>query len=338
MQLGAVIIVLALGFIPSHAQPASAKLGHASMPSLTWANPVMAGADPHAIIISNTFWVYPTWTLRGEQQFYAFSSTNLVDWQRHGPVLDFKNIPWIKEDGAPLHYAWAPAIFSTNGNFYFYYSVGPQNPTAARLGVAVGASPAGPFKDSGKPLLTGGNGFEAIDPFVFRDPKSNSTFLYVGGSAGATLRVFELNSDMITFAREIPVKTPEKFTEAVSMHFHGGVYYLTYSHGVWRHSSYSVHYSTSDSPTGPWTYRGAILTSDETRKGPGHHSFLQDPRSGDWFIFYHRWENQTGDGPYRGSRQVCIERIEHDAEGLIRPIKMSAASTSRTRTVSTELR
>ena len=55
-----------------------------------------------------------------------------------------------------------------------------------------------------------------------------------------------------------------------------------------------------------------ILKSDETRKGPGHHSFLQDPRSGDWFIFYHRWENQSGDGPYRGSRQVCIDRLEYD--------------------------
>jgi hypothetical protein len=39
---------------------------------------------------------------------------------------------------------------------------------------------------SGKPLVTGGNGFEAIDPMVFVDPKTKTPYLYAGGSAGAT--------------------------------------------------------------------------------------------------------------------------------------------------------
>ena len=295
-------------------------------------NPIMPGADPHAIVLGDTIWVYPTWSERGQQQFFAFSTTNLVHWQRHGPVLDFKDVNWINDDGAPVHYPWAPGIFATNGRFYFYYSVGPQNPTPSRLGVAVGNSPAGPFVDSGKPLLTGGNGFEAIDPMVFHDPTSGKVLLYAGGSAGAKLRVFELDRDLVSFAREIPVETPHKFTEAVFVHYHEGRYYISYSHGGWRHSSYSVHYSSSESPTGPWTYHGTILTSDETRKGPGHHSFLKDPRTGQWLIFYHRWENQTGDGPYRGFRQICVDPIEHDAEGLIRPVKMtSGTSVERSR-------
>jgi beta-xylosidase len=184
----------------------------------------------------------------------------------------------------------------------------------------VGNSPAGPFRDSGQPLLTGGDGFEAIDPMAFTDPKSGVTYLYVGGSAGAKLRVFEMSRDLVSFTREIPVETPPQFTEGAFMHFHNGRYYLSYSHGSWRHSSYSVHYATSDSPTGPWHYRGAILTSDATRKGPGHHSFIQDPITGDWRIVYHRWENQTGDGPYRGTRQICVDRLTYDADGLIKPI------------------
>ena len=76
-------------------------------------------------------------------------------------------------------------------------------------------------------------------------------------------------------------------------------------------------------PTGPWTYRGAILTSDATHKGPGHHSFIKSDVSGQWYIVYHRWENQKGDGPYRGSRQVCIDKLEYDADGLIKPIVMT---------------
>jgi beta-xylosidase len=286
-------------------------------------NPVMRGADPHAVVISNTFWVFPTFSERGRQQFFSFSSTNLVDWERHGPVLDFEDVVWIKDDGAPTHFAWAPGVLPANGKFYFYYSVGPQNPTAARLGVAVGGSLTGPFIDLGKPLFKGGNGFEAIDPIAFRDPKSGKVLLYAGGSAGAKLKVFELDADLVSIAREIPVETPPKFTEGAFMHYHERHYYLSYSHGGWRDSSYSVHYASSESPTGPWIYHGAILTSDATHKGPGHHSFVKDPRDDRWLIFYHRWENQTGNGPYRGSRQICIDRVEYDGEGLIRPVVMT---------------
>jgi beta-xylosidase len=325
IRITTILLFLAFAIPASRAEEAVSVSTVAKLPA-KWTNPVMPGADPHAMVVGNTIWIYPTWSERGRQHFFAFSSTNLVDWQRHGPVLGFRDVAWINDDGALVHYAWAPAVFATNGKIYFYYSVGPQNPTAARLGVAVGNSPSGPFVDSGKPLLTGGGGFEAIDPMVFRDPKSDKVFLYAGGSAGAKLRVFELNSDLVSFAREISVETPPKFTEGAFVHYHEGRYYLSYSHGGWRHSSYSVHYSSSDSPTGPWTYHGAILTSDATRKGPGHHSFIKDPRTGEWLILYHRWENQTGDGPYRGSRQICIDRVEHDDEGLIRPVVMTGGS------------
>lgn len=291
--------------------------------SINFANPVMTAADPHAVVLGNTVWVYPTWNDGKGERFFAFSSTNLKRWERHGPLLDLAEVNWVDDDGAARHHAWAPSLLPHNGKFYFYYSVGPQNPTPSRLGVAVSDSPQGPFRDSGKPLLTGGNGFEAIDPMAFHDPVSGKAFLYAGGSAGAKLRVFELAPDMVSFAREIPVETPPQFTEGAFMHHHDGRYYLSYSHGSFRHASYSVHYSTSESPTGPWTYRGAILRSDESRKGPGHHSFIRDPKTGEWLIFYHRWENQSGDGPYRGARRMCIDKVEYEANGLIRPISMS---------------
>jgi beta-xylosidase len=287
-------------------------------------NPFLRAADPHVLVFGNTFWLYPTYSgRRSAEEFYAFSSTNLCDWQRHGPVLQFKDIPWIKADGQPRHGAWAPGVMERGGRFYFYYSVGPQNVTPSRIGVAVGDHPAGPFKDSGKPLLTGGNGFEAIDPMVFTDAKSGQAYFYAGGSAGAKLRVFELNADWTSIAREVPVATPTNFTEGAFMHAHNGRYFLSYSHGGWQDSSYSVHYATADTPTGPWKYRGAILTSNDQHKGPGHHSFVSDPRSGAWLIFYHRWNHAAGRGPFRGSREVCVERLELDAAGLIKPVVMS---------------
>ena len=165
----------------------------------------LPGADPHAVVAGNTVWLYPTWNdgTPGER-FFAFSSTNLVDWKRHGPVLDFRDVSWIGDDGAPRHHAWAPSVIARNGRWYFYFSVGPQHPTPARIGVAVGDQPQGPFRDSGRPLLTGGDGFEAIDPMVFTDPATDRCLLYAGGSAGARLRVFELETNLVRIAKELP--------------------------------------------------------------------------------------------------------------------------------------
>ena len=287
-------------------------------------NPIFPGADPHAVVAGNTVWLYPTWNdgTPGER-FFAFSSTNLTDWKRHGPVLDFRDVAWIGDDGAPKHHAWAPSVIERKGRWYFYFSVGPQHPTPARIGVAVGDQPQGPFRDSGRPLLTGGDGFEAIDPMVFADPATDRCLLYAGGSAGARLRVFELETNLVRIAKELPVATPPQFTEGVFMHHHAGHYHLTYSHGGWRDASYSVHYATAPSPTGPWEYRGVLLSSDGSHKGPGHHAFFQDPRTGEWLVAYHRWEGQTGDGPYHGSRQVCVDRVTYDADGYLHPITMT---------------
>src|SRR3546814_1093950 len=84
--------------------------------------------------------------------------------------------PIVDDGGAPSHGLWAPDMLAANGRYYFYYSIGPQHPTPSRLGVATCEAPAGPCIDSGQPLLTGGGGFEAIDPMVFADAKSGKTY------------------------------------------------------------------------------------------------------------------------------------------------------------------
>jgi beta-xylosidase len=285
-------------------------------------NPIFTAADPHAVIIDKRVWIYPTGG-GPPTEFFAWSSGDLVHWKQHGPVFRLRDAAWIKDDGAPNHWAWAPCTIEDCGRYFFYYSVGPQNPTPSRIGVAVSDAPAGPFKDSSKPLLTGDRGFEAIDPFVFRDPKTRKAYLYAGGSAGAKLRTFELNADLVSIAREVSTATPEKFTEGAFVHVWKDRYYLSYSHGNWKDHTYSVHYSISDSPEGPWRYKGAILTSDRKHKGPGHHSLIRMQDSGRWFIIYHRWNRREGDGPYDGSRETCIDSLEHAPDGSIRTVKMS---------------
>lgn len=280
-------------------------------------NPILIGADPHAALIDGRIYLYPTSGPRS--RFYVYSSSDLVNWQRHGPILDFRQIGWIP----PRKSGWAPAIIEKNGTFYFYYSAGPK---PSHIGIARSSSPTGPFTDSGRPLLSdnGDPAFEAIDPMVFADPNSGRYYLYAGGSAGATLRVFELTDDLIGLKKEIPVQTPPEFTEGVFMHYRNDTYYLSYSHGSWRDSTYSVHYAIAKTPLGPWEYRGAILTSNDTFKGPGHHSILYNPSADRWYIFYHRWENVRDDGPYRGRRKIAVDILEYESDGRIKPVIMTS--------------
>lgn len=292
-------------------------------------------ADPHAMVEDGTVYIYPT---HGQWQgkFYAFSSKDLVNWQKHGPILEFKDIDWLPEKKRP----WAPGIIKKDGKYYFYYSAGPM---PSNIGVAVSDSPVGPFKDAGVALVKDqnqhkdpakrkGRRFEAIDPMTYKDPKSGKYYLYAGGSAGSTLRVFELNDDLISIKEEIKVETPKKFTEGAFIHYHNGMYHFTYSHGRFNKDSYSVYYSTSETPVGPWTFRGNLMKSDDNFKGPGHHSIIKNEKTGKWYMVYHRWENVEGKGPYRkpgNPRKTAIEELFYDENGLIKPIKMTAKGVGK---------
>ena len=283
----------------------------------TTGNPILRGAaDPHAAVFGDRLYAYPT---TGGGQFRAYSSSNLGDWRDEGVILDFGDVSWTNSGNS-----WAPAMHRRGDDYFFYYSVG--GPTSY-IGVATGSSPTGPFTDKGSPLLSDDTGFgpqfEAIDPMVFEDPASGKTYLYAGGSRGSSLRVFELGDDLTSIERQVAVDTPSFFTEGAFMHERDGTYYLSYSSGRWYGDDYSVHYATSDSPVGPWTYRSEILTKNDEDKGPGHHSFFVHPDNDETYIVYHRWEDRFTDGTYDGARDTAIELVSYDASGLINPIALT---------------
>ena len=279
-------------------------------------NPVMAGADPDILLVDNKVWIYDT--SGGRQYFYAYSSNDLVTWQTHDPILNIDDASWMPTN----KYAWAPGIHKKNETYYLYYSAGPK---PSYIGVATSSSPGGPFEDSGAPLLAdnGESGFEAIDAMVFTDPQTDISYFYAGGSAGSKLRVFQLNPNMTSFHHEIIVDTPPMFTEGAFMHYRNGIYYMSYSHGRYNNDTYSVHYCTAPSPTGPWTYEGPVLVSDYRHKGPGHHSFLYNAAMDQWYIFYHRWNNQTGTSDYSGGRKIAIENMYYNPGGTIVPFALT---------------
>lgn len=297
-------------------------------------NPVLEGfyADPD-IIYSNKnekYYLYPTsdgfhgW---GGYYFKTFSSENLIDWKDEGVILDLKkDVSWGDRN------AWAPTITEKKikGQYkYFYYFTAAQ-----KIGVAVADNPAGPFVDSGKPLIDskpeGVTGGQEIDPAVFNDPKSGKSYLYWGNGY---LAVTELNEDMVSIKpNTTKILTPADgtFREGIFVIYRNGTYYFLWSENDTRSPDYRVRYGTSDSPTGTIQIPedNLILTKDPSKGiyGTGHNSVLQIPGKDEWYIVYHRFPYP--DGIHMGDaagfhREVCIDRMYFDEQGRIIPVKPS---------------
>ncbi|KAJ1324289.1 arabinoxylan arabinofuranohydrolase [Microdochium nivale] len=97
-----------------------------------------------------------------------------------------------------------------------------------------------------------------------------------------------------------------RFFEAAWTHKHNGTYYFSYSTG----DTHFLAYATSDSPLGPFTYRGKIL--DPVLGWTTHHSIVKF--EGRWWLFYHDCELSGGKNHLRN---VKCREIFYDAEGGI---------------------
>lgn len=288
-------------------------------------NPVFPGwyADPEGIIFKNTYWVYPTFSAPYNKQVFldAFSSPDLVNWTKHPHILDTGSIKWARRA------MWAPAIIEKEGRYYLFFGANDIQSDAeyGGIGVAVADNPAGPFKDHlGKPLVDKfHNGAQPIDQFVFKDADGQYYLIYGGWRH---CNIAKLNTEFTGFIpyadgsifKEI---TPPGYVEGPFMFIRNGKYYFMWSEGGWTGPDYSVAYSVADSPFGPFKRIGKILQQDPAiATGAGHHSVIHDPAKDNWYIVYHRRPLGETDG---NSRVTCIDRMYFDAEGLIKPVKIT---------------
>lgn len=77
---------------------------------------------------------------------------------------------------------------------------------------------------------------------------------------------------------------------------------------------------------GPFERIGKILQQDPAvATGAGHHSVLQAPRSGTWYIVYHRRPLGETD---RNHRVVCIDELRFDEKGLILPVRITRSGVA----------
>ena len=321
---GAVALAaLLIAGIPGHR--ASAQAAAPATNSQTSGNPIFPGwyADPEAKVFGKQYWIYPTYSAAyGRQTFFdAFSSPDLVHWTKHTNIMDTNTVPWARRA------VWAPAVAEKNGRYYIFFGANDiQNDRQlGGLGVAVADRPDGPFKDLlGKPLIGEfHNGAQPIDPFVFRD-NDGKYYMTYGGWRHCNICL--LNDDFTGFIpfpdgttfKEI---TPQGYVEGSVLLRRGDKYYFMWSEGGWTGPNYSVAYAVSDSPLGPFKRIGKILQQDpNVATGAGHHSVIKVPDQDTYFIVYHRRPLGETDGNHR---VTCIDRMEFDADGLIKPVKIT---------------
>jgi beta-xylosidase len=307
------------------------SVGQSPAPAPRSGNPILPGwyADPEVRVFENEYWIYPTYSAPYDKQTFldAFSSKDLVAWTKHARVLDVADVPWARRA------LWAPSVVHKDGWYYLFFGANDiQNDRqVGGIGVARARRPAGPFKDHlGKPLIDRfHNGAQPIDQFVFKD-RDGAFYIVYGGWRHCN--VAKLNDDFTglvplpdgTLFKEI---TPKGYVEGAFMLLKDGKYYFMWSEGGWTGPEYAVAYAVGPSPFGPFERVGKILQQDPAvATGAGHHSVLQAPRSGKWYIVYHRRPLGERDPNHR---VVCIDELRFDDKGMIGPVVITKDGVPR---------
>ena len=288
-------------------------------------NPVFEGwyADPEGAVLDGQYWIFPTYSARYEDQIFmdAFSSKNLVDWQKHPRIIDTTAVKWANKA------MWAPAIIEKGGRYFLFFAANDIQNDNEKGGIGIGVSdkPGGPYKDYlGKPLLDKfHNGAQPIDQFVFHDQDGTYYMIYGGWRHCNIVKLKEDFTGFLPYPDGSVFKeiTPQGYVEGPFMFIRKGKYYFMWSEGGWTGPNYQVAYAIADSPFGPFQRIGVVLKQDpEVATGAGHHSMLNIPGTDEWYIVYHRRPLGETNGNHR---VTCIDRIYFDENGMIKPVKMT---------------
>jgi hypothetical protein len=230
---------------------------------------------------------------------------------------------------------WAPSIIKhpSNGNYYLTYSI------HSRTFIASSSSPAGPWVDANgmvanNPLFQDSSIWgqaDAYDGQLFVD--GEKVYLTFGGWGNGgilslkfddTKKVSVDNGDVSMVDTSISGGIKYKrfnnddlrnYNEASFMFKRNEIYYLMWTPGGSQGSS--IHYATSDSPTGRFTYKGAVLSSDNDLGilGPAHNSVFSV--NGKYYISYHRQHYPFIDS----KRQACLDEMSFNNDGTIKVVK-----------------
>ena len=264
-------------------------------------------ADPAPMVYNDTVFLY---TGHDEDDAFGFkmqnwllyTSTDMVNWTDHGVVASLKDFKWVNTDNG----AWASQCIYRNGKFYLYCPM----PNGVGIGVLVSDSPYGPFKDTiGKPLVK--NSIHDIDPTVFIDDDGQA-YMYWGNP---DLYYIRLNEDMVSYSGEIVTEStkPDNYQEGPWVWKHNGHYYLAYASTCCPEG---IGYAMSNSPTGPWEYKGMIVDASEKTRG-NHPGIIE--YKGKSYCFGHSYDLlKLTTSKFYERRSVDMDEIVYNPDGTIK--------------------
>lgn len=215
-------------------------------------------ADPAPMVYNDTVFLYTTHDEDDADGFkmidwLLYTSTDMVNWTDHGAVASLKDFKWNPRDNG----AWAEQVVERDGKFYMYCPIHGNG-----IGVLVADNPYGPFTDPiGKPLVWQKEHWSDIDPTVLIDDDGQA-YMYWGNP---DLYCVRLNRDMISTSGEI-IKFPriEDYQEGPWAWKRNGKYYMAFASTCCPEG---LGYAMSESPLGPWEYRGHIMNHTERTRG-----------------------------------------------------------------------
>ena len=276
-------------------------------------------ADPTARVFNNKVYLFPSHDIPapiGQRQdwfcmedYHVFSSEDLTEWTDHGVILSQQDVPWGKPDGYSM---WAPDCVFKNGKYYFYYPNAPREGRGFAIGVAIADQPEGPYTPEKESI----KGVGGIDPCVLIDD-DGAAYLYWSGMG---IRGGRLKENMTELANgsQVMEGLPEGFKEGPFVFKRDGRYYLTFPWVRKDQGTETLAYAMSDSPLGPWQFKGLIMEEHDNRCWTNHHSLVE--YKGQWYLFYHR-NHYSPNMDKR--RSACIEKVTFNADGTIQEVKQT---------------
>jgi len=248
-------------------------------------------------------------------------SSDKVNWARCGQV--FNTIPsWITTLYPGITTLWAPDVSYFNGVYHVYYTASTFGTQTSSIGLATAPTMAGPWTDSGGPILqsTSGSAYNAIDPNILIDYGTGTTVQHVWltyGSFYGGIYQRELNpvtgTLLTTNTTNYHLASQPGVTgnpiEGASLVQKNGYYYLFVSLGsccntLFTTDTYEIAVGRGTSPNGPFVDENGtamlqaggtvVLSSSGEFTAPGGEFVYTDATDGDLITFHALSNNQNG--------------------------------------------
>ena len=276
-------------------------------------------ADPSPLVVGDTLFLYtshdaspediPDVNEKSSAGFFMYdwllwSTTDMVNWTEHGAVASLKDFPWrSRENGA-----WAIQTVERNGKYYLYAPLHGHG-----IGVLEADSPYGPFKDPlGKPLVWDQSNWYDIDPSVYTDDDGQA-YMYWGNPHTFWAKLGEDMTSLTSGVTKLP-HIPN-YQEGPWFYKRNGHYYLGFASTCCPEA---LGYAMSDSPTGPWEWKGYIMKP--TQRDRGNHPGIVDYK-GHSYVFGQNYDLMHLETfVHHERRSVSATEITYNADGTIQEV------------------